>query len=65
MSKEVGDKNMTRKETLERDKEIKKLLDDGMTHKSIAENFYITKQRVTQIDMTIKKIYFLRTIIRQ
>ena len=40
---------MKKQRIIERDKEIKKLLDDGMTHKSIAEKFYITKQRVTQI----------------
>lgn len=40
---------MTKKETLERNKEIKKLLDDGMTYKFIGEKFDITKERVKQI----------------
>ena len=40
---------MTKEERLEREKVIKKLLDDGVTYKVIGEKFGITQERVRQI----------------
>lgn len=42
-------KTMTKEERLEREKVIKKLLDDGVTYKVIGEKFGITQERVRQI----------------